>query len=82
MDYDYIKLVREGENENKVDETFKVRSLPFQGQAGQNGNNTDPTQEVQSPDKGGAPTKTQTDRKTDKTASNNSAPRSGAKGRT
>lgn len=78
MNFDYIKLVREDENVNKIDETFKVRSLPFQGQAGQDGE----SKEQEPPDKGGAPKKTMTDRKTDKTASNNNAPRSGAKGRT
>jgi len=81
MDFDYIKLIREDENTNKVDETFKVRSLPFQGQNGDNQNNTE-GQETQPQDKGGAPKKTSSERKTDKTASNNDAPRTGAKGRT
>lgn len=81
MDFDYIKLIREDENLNKIDEVFKVRSLPFQGQANQDGSDSD-NKEVEPPDKGGAPKKTQSERKTDKTASNNKAPRTGATGRT
>lgn len=77
MNFDSIKLIREDENSKKVDETFKVRSLPFQGNANQDSE----SEEDSTDDKGGAPKKTQSERKTDKTASNNDAPRSGAKGR-
>lgn len=72
MDYDYIKLQREQENSENMDETFKVHTMPFQGNVNIDNNNDTTTD-----DKGGAPKKTQTERKTDKTASNNDAPRTG-----
>ena len=71
FDFDSIKLVREEENEEGMDETFKIHSMPFSG-------NQDQTEgyESQDPDdKGGRPKKTMTERKTDKTSSNNSQPR-------
>ncbi len=64
MNWDYIKLMREDENDNDMDETFKVHTMPFQG-AGDG--------------QAGAPEKTDTERKTDKTSSNNDAPRTGLK---
>ena len=73
MNYDYIKLLREDENENNIDETFKLHSMPFQG----NQSSTDGTSDATSNPNGGAPEKNTTDRKTDKTSSNNNAPRTG-----
>ena len=64
-DFDHIKLLREDENEQNMDETFKVHSLPFNGDQNPN-------------DEGGQPEKSLTERKTDKTATN-SNPRSGMK---
>ncbi|MCK9191175.1 MAG: hypothetical protein M0P10_06505 [Sphaerochaetaceae bacterium] len=73
MNYDAIKLMREDENSNDMDETFKLHSMPFQG--GQNGDmqgdNGQPNGQ------GGAPKKQLSDRKSDKTASNNNSPRTG-----
>lgn len=79
MDFDYVKMIREDENNKKMDSIFKVRSLPFQGQANINEPAVETPEDNGVPDKGGAPTKTQSARKTDKTASNNNAPRSGLK---
>lgn len=62
MNWDYVKLMREDENSQNMDETFKVHTMPFQG---------DPNGEP------GAPEKSDSERKTDKTASNNEAPRTG-----
>lgn len=67
LDYDFgaIKLTREKENEDKIEDTFKLREQPFQGQAGDNS-------------KGGAKKKPVTERKTDKNQSNNKQPRPSA----
>lgn len=67
MDFDAIKVIREEENKEKLEETFSLHSMPFQG------NNVDDNQG----DEGGAPTKTLSQRKTDKTSSGNQ-PRTGA----
>ena len=69
FDFDSIKLVREEENEENMEETFALHSMPFQGEAGLNGGATD--------DEGGAPKKTLIERKSGKTQSNNNQPRSG-----
>ena len=69
MDFDSVKLIREDENEQDMDETFKIHSMPFQGQ-----------QDIEDPavkDEGGAPEKKASERKSDKTASNNNQPRTG-----
>lgn len=71
MDYDYIKLLREDENNDNIDETFKLHSMPFQGGFSGEQNMNDPNNE------GGAPEKNLTERKSDKTSSNNDAPRTG-----
>lgn len=69
-DFDHIKLLREDENEEKVEEIFKLRAQPFQGfQQGLYNNDPD--------DEGGAPTKTTSSRKSDKNQSNNKTPRAG-----
>lgn len=59
-DYDHVKLIRNQENEEKVEDIFKLREQPFQGQ--------------NSPE-GGRPKKNLSDRKSDKNQSNNSQPR-------
>jgi hypothetical protein len=64
MDFDSIKLIREQENDENIEEVFKLRAQPFQGMIG-TGN------------EGGGQEKTLTERKTDKTSSNNSQPRTG-----
>ena len=52
------------ENKEKIEDVFAVRALPFSGeQGGQN--------------EGGAPQKSLTQRKSDKTQSNNDQPRTG-----
>ena len=71
FDFDSIKLVREEENEDGMDETFKIHSMPFSG----NQDQTDGDESQDPDDKGGRPKKTMTERKTDKTTSNNSQPR-------
>lgn len=71
-DFDAIKLMREQENEEKVEEIFKLRSLPFSGvQTEENEETTDKK------DEGGRPKKPLSQRKSDKTQSNNSSPRTG-----
>lgn len=65
-DFDSIKIMREQENEEKIEDVFKLRSLPWQGDNAFGGN----TQQ-----EGGGQTKTLTERKTDKTQSNNNQPR-------
>lgn len=63
-DYSSVKMMRTNENDEKAEDTFKLRSQPFQG-------GVDPN------NKGGAPTKNQSQRKTDKSKSNNQNPRTG-----
>lgn len=70
FDFDHIKLMRENENSEDMDETFKLHSLPFQGQQGEDGN---------AEDEGGAPKKKMSERKSDKSQSNNNQPRTGLK---
>lgn len=60
-DFDVIQLIRENENKVKIEDIFKLRAQPFQGD--------DPN------NKGGAPTKNLADRKSDKNQSNNNQPR-------
>lgn len=72
-DFDSVKLVREQENEEKVEEIFKLRSMPFSG----NQTEGEGTEQTDKEDEGGRPKKTMTERKTDKTTSNNSQPRTG-----
>lgn len=62
FDFDVVKLIRENENKDKVEDIFKLRAQPFQG-------GVDPN------NKGGAPTKNLADRKSDKSQSNNNQPR-------
>lgn len=65
-DYDYIKLIREEENKNQLEETFKLHAMPYQGNsAGQVG----------------APTLPISNRKSDKNQSNNKQPRPDISGR-
>ena len=58
MNYSLIKMKREDENKDKVEDTFSLRQQPFQGL-----------------NQGGAPEKGLTDRKSDKSQSNNDQPR-------
>lgn len=73
FDFDHIKLVRENENDENMDETFKLHSLPFSGNEMTEGDGNEPE------DKGGAPKKNLSDRKSDKSQSNNDQPRTGLK---
>lgn len=58
-DFSSVKLIRDSENEEKIDDTFKLRQQPFQGsKAG-----------------AGAPGKNMSERKTDPSKSNNNVPR-------
>lgn len=66
-DYDSIKAVRTSENEEEIEETFALRAQPFQGNAG--------VTDTGEPDKGGAPKKKDSERKSDPAQSNNKAPR-------
>lgn len=73
FDFDAVKVIREQENEEKVEDIFKLRSMPFQGiQTEQDSESEEQTDEK---DEGGRPSKTMTERKTDKTQSNNKQPR-------
>lgn len=63
-DFDAVKLIREDENKEKIEDVFAVRALPFSGEKG-------------GPNEGGAPQKSLTQRKSDKTQSNNDQPRTG-----
>lgn len=65
LDFDHVKLVREEENKENMDETFKLHAQPFQGEQGD--------------DEGGAPEKDLKDRKSGKEQSNNDQPRTGLK---
>lgn len=69
-DFDYVKLIREDENRQNMGDTFELHSMPFQGDQSYAGDS-----------KGGAPTKSNTSRKSDKNQSNNNAPRPGISGR-
>jgi len=72
LDYLNVKAIRESENEEDLDEKlFKPHVLPFSGNQQNDGKVQD--------DKGGAPTKNLTDRKSDKSKSNNDQPRAGGK---
>lgn len=66
-DYDYMKLERLEENNSDDDKVFELRNQPFQG------NMPKEEQEV------GRPEKDLSERKSDKTQSNNDQPRSGVK---
>ena len=68
-DFDSIKLIREEENEEDMDELFAVHAMPFSGEQGVEGEE----------DEGGAPEKPMSQRKSDKTQSNNDQPRTGLK---
>lgn len=75
MDFDAIKVIREQENNEKIEDTFSLRSMPFSGF----GAGTGQTQEQdngKSNGEGGAPKKNLNDRKTDKSSSNKQ-PRTG-----
>ena len=76
MDFDAIKVIREQENKEGIEDVFSLRAQPFSGF----GAGTGQTQEQdngKSNGEGGAPTKTTTQRKTDKSSSNKQ-PRTGA----
>lgn len=73
FDFDSLKLIREDENDENMDETFAIHSMPFSGDQG----NTDETNQEGENNEGGRPTKSLTERKSGKTQSNNSQPRTG-----
>lgn len=68
-DFDSLKLIREEENDENMDETFKIHAMPFSGEVTEG----EPVEK----DEGGAPKKSLTERKTDGSSSNNSQPRTG-----
>lgn len=76
-DFDHIKLIREEENDENMDETFKIHAMPFQGEQGEGGsgetNDNRPKE-----DEGGRPKESSVKRKTDKSSSND-RPRTGLK---
>lgn len=83
-DFDYIKMVREQENTENLEETFKLHSMPFQGgfSGDDNGDPNSNNPDNNDPDnKGGRPKESVTSRKSDKNQSNNSTPRAGIKNR-
>lgn len=65
-DFTTIKLIREDENSENIEDIFKLREQPFQG-----------NKAVDS--EGGRPEKDDSERKTDKSTSNNEQPRTGRK---
>lgn len=69
-DFDHVKILREEENDANVEDVFKLRAQPFQGQFGMTSGDDDNSK----PD-------VSTSRKSDKTQSNNDAPRPGIKNR-
>lgn len=77
-DFDSIKLIREEENDENMDEVFKIHSMPFSGnQTGEGDGEVKETNDNRpNSDEGGRPTKSTTKRNTDKSASNDS-PRTG-----
>lgn len=74
FDFDAVKVIREQENEEKVEDIFSLRAQPFQGFGAGTGS-TNQEDDGKEDDEGGRPTKTMTERKTDKTQSNNKQPR-------
>lgn len=72
-DFDHIRLVREQENDENMDETFTLHSQPFQGNQDTNGSDN-----TQQEDEGGRPKGSSVKRNTDKTSSND-RPRTGLK---
>lgn len=74
-DFDHIKLVREEENDENLDETFALHAQPFQGQQGVDGETNDNRPKS---DEGGRPKESSVKRKTDKSSSND-RPRTGLK---
>lgn len=72
FDYGHIKLIREDENTEKVEEVFKSRAMPAFGEESEE----DAQKKAEDPEgKGGRPEKNLTERKTDKKQSNNNQPR-------
>lgn len=79
LDFDHIKLVRKNENEEDMDTTFKNHVIPFTGMdSGQDDEQDNPN--AQQDDEGGRPKTPESQRKTDKSQSNNKQPRTGTKG--
>lgn len=76
-DFDHIKLIREEENDENMDETFKIHAMPFQGDQGEGGSGENNDNRPQG-DEGGRPKESSVKRKSDKTSSN-SRPRTGLK---
>lgn len=74
MDYDHIKLVRESENNSKVEEVFKSRAIVEEDEK-VDPDDKKPKDPNDPEGKGGRPTKNLTERKTDKGQSNNKQPR-------
>ena len=68
FDYDHVKLLRKKENDGDTEDTFKLHAQPFQGQ--------------QTVNDGGAPKKNDSERKTDKSKSNNKQARPEGKKKT
>lgn len=68
FDYDHVKLLRKKENSDDTEDVFKLHAQPFQGQ--------------QTVNDGGAPEKNESERKTDKSKSNNKQARPEGKRKT
>lgn len=77
-DFDSIKLIREEENDEGMDEIFAVHAMPFSGNQEGNGEVKETNENRPESDEGGRPTKSTTKRNTDKSASNDT-PRTGLK---
>lgn len=82
LDFDHVKIIRENENNEDMDEVFKMHSLPFSGvmdNEGETDSDESTGNDGKPKDKGGAPKKALKDRKSPKEASNNKAKRTGLK---
>lgn len=76
-DFDSIKLIREEENAENMDEVFKIHAMPFQGNQDGDGEDVKENNDNRpKSDEGGRPAKSTTKRNTDKSASNGN-PRTG-----
>lgn len=80
-DFDYIKMIREQENTENLEDTFKLHSMPFQGGFSGEPDNTQNNTDNNPDNEPGRPKENVTSRKSDKNQSNNSTPRAGIKNR-
>lgn len=78
LDFDHVKLVRQNENDDNMDDTFKNHTIPFAAN-NDDANDTNADQNGQQ-DEGGRPKTPESQRKSGKEQSNNNQPRSGTSG--